>query len=46
MPQPPAPVPQAVPAGKKPANLMILLLVLGGLFVVAVALILFFALKH
>ncbi len=47
MAMPPPPAPQAMPPGtKKPGNFLVLLLVLGGLFLVAVALILFFALKH
>jgi hypothetical protein len=43
----PPPAPQAAPAGgKKSSKFLVLGLVLGGLFLVAVALILFFALKH
>jgi hypothetical protein len=43
----PPPAPQAMPAGtKKPGKFLVPLLILGGLFLVAVALILYFALKH
>jgi flagellar basal body-associated protein FliL len=41
------PTPQAMPAGtKKRGKSLVLLLILGGLFLAAVVLILFFALKH
>jgi len=43
----PPPVPQAMPTGaKKPGKFLIPLLILGGLFLAAVVVILFFALRH
>jgi hypothetical protein len=47
MAMPPQPAPPFKPAApKKPGRFFVLLLSLGGLFVIAVLLILFFALKH
>jgi flagellar basal body-associated protein FliL len=46
MPPPPAPQPAPPAGGKKPAIFWIMVLGLGGLFLIAVLLILFFALKH
>ena len=45
---PPPPAPQAIPpaGAKKSSKLLVLGLALGGLFLVAVVLILYFALKH
>jgi len=47
MPMPPPPAPQAAPAGpKKSGKFLVLLLCLGGLFLIALLLILFFAFKR
>jgi hypothetical protein len=43
----PPPMPQPMQVGvKKPGKPLVVLLILGGLFLVAVGLIVFFALKH
>jgi hypothetical protein len=43
---PPPAVPQASPAGAGKKAIFLVAILLGGLFIVAVALILFFALRH